>query len=168
MYKITVNNKFSFSVEPAPDIKSGKINERAEVWDSIQIKEGLFHVIKDNKSYTVDIIKADYAGKNFIISVNGTHYKLSLKDKFDELLKNLGMDNPADKKVNHIPAPMPGMVIEVCVKEGASIKKGESLIVLEAMKMENILKSPVDGIIKKVNVSKGSIVEKNQILIQFA
>jgi acetyl/propionyl-CoA carboxylase alpha subunit len=167
MYKITVNTKFNYSVEPVPDNKSGKINGKAETWDAIKIKEGLFHIIKDNKSYTADVVKADYAEKSFVISVNGTHYRLAVKDKFDELLKSLGMDILADKKINHILAPMPGLVIDVSVKEGASIKKGDPLIVLEAMKMENILKSPVDGIIKKVNVSKGSIVEKNQVLIQF-
>lgn len=167
MYKITVNNKFIFSAELNPDNASGKINDKAEIWDSIKIKEGLFHIIKDHKSYTVDVIKTDYAEKSFTLSVNGTQYKLSVKDKFDELLKSLGMGELTDKKINHILAPMPGLVIEVSVREGSSVKKGDSLIVLEAMKMENILKSPAEGIIKKVNVSKGSIVEKNQVLIQF-
>jgi acetyl/propionyl-CoA carboxylase alpha subunit len=167
MYKIRVNNKFDFAVELNPDSLSGKINDRVEAWDSIQIKDGSFHVIKDHKSYTVEIIKADYTEKTFVIAVNGTKYKLSAKDKFDELLKSLGMDELANKKINRILAPMPGLVIEVSVEEGTLVQKGDRLIVLEAMKMENILKSPIDGKIKKINVIKGSIVEKNQVLILF-
>ena len=62
---------------------------------------------------------------------------------------------------------MPGMVLNILVAEGQEVKKGEALIILEAMKMENILKSPTDGVIKKIAINKGVAVEKNQILIQF-
>ena len=62
---------------------------------------------------------------------------------------------------------MPGMVLNILVNEGDTIKKGDPLIVLEAMKMENILKSPTDGVIKKIPINKGVAVEKNQLLIQF-
>jgi len=62
---------------------------------------------------------------------------------------------------------MPGLVLNILVEEGQDIKKGDALIVLEAMKMENILKSPADGKVKKVSVKKGVAVEKGQILIEF-
>ncbi len=62
---------------------------------------------------------------------------------------------------------MPGMVLNILVKEGDVVKKGDPLIVLEAMKMENILKSPTEGTVKKVAAIKGTAVEKNQLLIQF-
>jgi biotin carboxyl carrier protein len=62
---------------------------------------------------------------------------------------------------------MPGMVLNVLVNEGQTVKKGDALLVLEAMKMENILKSPAEGTIKKITAVKGTAVEKNQILIQF-
>ena len=62
---------------------------------------------------------------------------------------------------------MPGMVLNILVTEGQEVKKGDALIVLEAMKMENILKSPTDGVIKKIAINKGVAVEKNQLLIQF-
>ncbi|HSH65835.1 MAG TPA: acetyl-CoA carboxylase biotin carboxyl carrier protein subunit, partial [Bacteroidia bacterium] len=70
-------------------------------------------------------------------------------------------------KINEIKAPMPGLVLDIRVNEGDSIQKGDAVIVLEAMKMENIIKSPVDGTIKKINVKKGLAVEKNQVLVQF-
>jgi biotin carboxyl carrier protein len=167
MYKINVNNKFKFEIEIDPDGKSGNINGQRVLWDSIKIKEGSFHVIKDHKSYNVELVKADYSEKTYTISVNGTKYYLSLKDRFDELLKELGMDRLDKSKINEIKAPMPGLVIDIRVEEGQTIKKGDALLVLEAMKMENILKSPTDGIVKKISVSKGVAVEKNQLLINF-
>ena len=62
---------------------------------------------------------------------------------------------------------MPGLVIEARVKVGDVVKKGGAVIVLEAMKMENILKSPSDGVVKKITVEKGAVVEKNQVLVIF-
>ena len=78
------------------------------------------------------------------------------------------MDALHAKKAADLKAPMPGLVVEVSVSEGQEIKKGDKLVVLEAMKMENILKSPADGVVKKVNVKKGNTVEKNEVLILFS
>lgn len=165
MYKVNINNK-----EHIIDLEndnSGKINGEKATWDMIQIKEGSFHLIKNNKSYNIEIVKSDFNEKTFTVLVNGHKYQLSVKDKFDELLKNLGMDNLNANKINEMKAPMPGLVLDVRVEEGSQIKKGDALLVLEAMKMENIIKSPTDGVIKKINVKKGMAVEKNQVLINF-
>ena len=62
---------------------------------------------------------------------------------------------------------MPGLVLDIRVVEGDAVKKGDPILVLEAMKMENIIKSPTDGIVKKINVKKGVAVEKSQVLIHF-
>ena len=62
---------------------------------------------------------------------------------------------------------MPGLVVNIFVKEGDAVLEGDKLLTLEAMKMENILKSPGDGIIKKINIGKTQTVDKNQILIEF-
>ena len=59
------------------------------------------------------------------------------------------------------------MVLKILVTEGDQVKKGDALLVLEAMKMENIIKSPADGLVKKINAVQGTAVEKNQVLIQF-
>ena len=58
--------------------------------------------------------------------------------------------------------------MEVSVTEGQELKKGDKVLVLEAMKMENILKAPDDAVVKKVHVAKGNTVEKNAVLITFA
>jgi len=164
MYTISTNNN-SYKVEKEND--GWKLNGEKIAIDQIQISESNYHIIKDNKTYDVDVIKFNKEDKTALVKVNGTKYELKVADKFDELLKNLGMDNLAAKKVNNIKAPMPGLVLNILVEDGTVVKKGDALIVLEAMKMENILKSPTDGTVKKISVKKGVAVEKNQILIEF-
>lgn len=167
MLKVKVNNKKEHQVEFESAI-NGTIDGTPFAWDIAEVKNGSFHVIKDSKSYTVEVIKADPAEKSFLVSVNGNKYQLQVKDKYDELLKSLGLDNMNASKVNEIKAPMPGLVLDLRVAEGDKVQKGDPVLVLEAMKMENIIKSPTDGIIKKINVKKGVAVEKNQVLVYFA
>lgn len=166
MLKVTVNNKKEHTIV-FEDASAGTVDGKDFNWDVIEVKSGSFHILKDNRSYNLEVIKADYKEKSFLVSVNGNKYQLTVKDKFDELLKSLGMDNLAANKVNEIKAPMPGLVLDIRVVEGVEVKKGDAVLVLEAMKMENIIKSPTDGIIKKINVKKGIAVEKNQVLVNF-
>lgn len=149
-------------------LSSGTLDGKPFEWDVIEIKDGSFHVIKDKRSFNVEVVKTDEAAKTFTISVNGNKYTLEVKDKYDELLHSLGIDALGGGKVSDMKAPMPGLVLDVRVGEGMAVKKGDALLVLEAMKMENILKSPADGVVKKINVKKGTAVEKNQVLISFA
>lgn len=167
MLKVKVNNKKEHTIV-LDGAANGTIDGEAFEWDVIEVKNGSFHVLKDNKSYNVEVIKSDAAEKSFLVSVNGNKYQLNVKDKFDVLLKSLGMDNLNASKINEIKAPMPGLVIDIRVAEGDTVKKGDAILVLEAMKMENNIKSPTDGMIKKINVKKGVAVEKNQVLINFA
>lgn len=167
MLKVKVNNKKEHTVE-FKNLSEGTIDNKAFEWDVIEVKGGSFHVIKDSKSYSVEVVKADAEEKSFTVSVNGTNYQLAVKDKFDELLKSLGFDDLNDKKVNEIKAPMPGLVLDIVVAAGDTVKKGDSIIVLEAMKMENIIKSPTDGTVSKIAAKKGDAVEKGQVLINFA
>ena len=169
MYSISVNGDKSFKTELEISNSSieGTINDRLIKGDFIKINSHQFHFLFEGKSYSVDVVKLNAEEKSMVLKVNSIKFNLQLKDKYDELLHNLGLDNLAAKKVNDIKAPMPGMVLNILVKEGDQVKKGDALLVLEAMKMENILKSPTDGTIKKIAAIKGNAVEKNQLLIQF-
>jgi biotin carboxyl carrier protein len=165
MYKTTVNNKQELTF----DKKDGAwtLDGRELAFDLITIRDNCFHVIKDNRSYTAEVVSHDPAAKLFVIKINQQTYTVNLKDKYDELLHQLGLDKAMSKKLSNIKAPMPGLVLNILVGEGAAVKKGDALLVLEAMKMENILKSPADGTVKRVSVKKGMAVEKNQVLIEF-
>ncbi|HET6991697.1 MAG TPA: biotin/lipoyl-containing protein [Bacteroidia bacterium] len=146
---------------------TGTIDDKSFACDVISPEFQKFHVIRDHKSYEVEIVEADIQAKTLVIKVNGHTYPLSIADKFDELLQSMGMDKIANKKINELKAPMPGLVLNVMVSEGQAVKKGDAIIVLEAMKMENILKSPADVTIKSIPVKKGVAVEKGQVLVLF-
>ncbi len=169
MYTITVNNKTTYKtdVKVSNSLFEGLLNEKLISGNILKLNNYQFHILYNNKSYNIDVVKLNTEEKAITVKVNSVKFNLTLKDKYDELLHNLGLDNLATKKVADIKAPMPGMVLNVLVNEGDVVKKGDTLIILEAMKMENSLKSPTDGTIKKIAVTKGVAVEKNQLLIQF-
>ena len=77
------------------------------------------------------------------------------------------MDNLLVTKVSDLKAPMPGLVLSIDVEVGKEVKKGDALLILEAMKMENVIKSPTDGVIKSIAVKTSQAVEKNQLLLNF-
>ncbi len=157
MLKAKVNNKYDFVIDEGSH----------KGIDLIEVKQGIFHIIKDNKSYNAEVLKANREEKSFVIRVNGNKYTVQIKDKYDNLLKELGIDVASALKVKEMKAPMPGLVVDVRVKEGGTVQKGDALVVLQAMKMENILKSPADATIKKIHIKKDDTIEKNQLLISF-
>ena len=169
MYTIKVNGNKEFKTELTVrnNDLTGTLNGAEFKADIIKVRDGVYHLLKDNVSYNLEVVKHVPDEKKLFVKINNTPYTLDIKDKYDDLLHSLGLDSLASKKVKDIKAPKPGMVINILVSEGQEVKKGDGLIVLEAMKMENILKSPTDGIIKKIAINKGVAVEKNQLLIQF-
>lgn len=136
-------------------------------YDLIKESDTKFHLIKENKSYNLEILEVNQEAKEFTIKVNGNEYQLKASDKYDELLSKMGISRGAAKKLNELKAPMPGLVLDIKVEAGQEVKKDEPLLVLEAMKMENVLKSPEDVVIKSVEIKTQDTVEKNQILLKF-
>ena len=164
MYQTKVNGK---NFEVTKNEESFLVNGEPFQWDIVKISESYFHILFKNKSYRVEVVKADRATKTFQFKINNKIHAVEVKDKFDLLLEKMGMTNGAAAKINNIKAPMPGLVIDLKVKAGDIVKAGDPLLILEAMKMENILKSPGDGAIKNVKTKKGDSVEKGQVLIEF-
>lgn len=164
MYKINVNDKFAFEVEEKNGLTINGTDFRADV---SRISANTFHLIRDHRSYTAEVSEVNFQEKTCTVKVNGRPYRVSVKDQFDQLLHRLGMDQAAGSKVTDLKAPMPGLVLHVLVKEGDEIRKGDNILVLEAMKMENILKAPADCKVRNVRVTAGDKVEKNQVMIVF-
>lgn len=166
MYKVKVNDQLIL------DIKTDKdqilINDDLVELDVQTLNQDRSsHVIYKHKSYNVELVEINEQEKVSTVKVNGKLYKIQVEDQFDLLLQKLGMDTGSSNKIRELKAPMPGMVLKVMVEEGTEVKKGDNLLILEAMKMENILKSSTDGIVKKILVSQGDKIEKNTVLVQF-
>lgn len=161
MIKATVNGKKEFTVD------GNVLNGEPTAWDLVQVKQNTFHIIKNNKSYNATIININHEEKTMVINVNGNDYELSIKDKYDLLLQQLGINTKAAGAVQVIKAPMPGLIINIIAAEGTEVKKGDPLLILEAMKMENVIKSPRDGKVKKISVQLRNAVEKNQVMLEF-
>ena len=136
-------------------------------WDVIPVNENTFHIIHEAKNYLAHIVSIDYTEKVFHLKINGKPVSLELKDKMDILLEQLGMSDLANQQLNDLKAPMPGLMVDILVKEGDEVQKGDSLLILEAMKMENVIKAAGDGTIQEIKVKKGDSVEKGQLLITF-
>ena len=150
-----VNTRFDFELDEVVN------------WDVVEVKEGRFHIVYNNTSFVADVLTHDRKSKTFEIIINNNTYSVQLKDRFDELLHDLGMDAGNSNKDNDVKAPMPGRVLEILVKEGDAVSEGDGLIVLEAMKMENIIKSTREGVLKHIQTAEGDSVEKNAVLLSY-
>ena len=158
-------NKNTYKIEE----KSGELflDDHPFDWDLQQLEADHFHILKDNKSYRVEVINADYETKTFQLKINGKTHEVSLKDKTDLLLEKMGLSAVANNTMKELKAPMPGLIYELQVAVGDTVEKGDVLLILVAMKMENAIKAIGSGVVKQINVNLNDSVEKNQLLITF-
>jgi biotin carboxyl carrier protein len=165
MHQLKVNSKYNYEVDKNGD--GVLINGNKVTADIKQLNAAAWHIINNLRSYNVEVISFNSSEKTAEIKVNNNIYSISAKDQFDILLDKLGLSSLNAAKISEIKAPMPGMVLKVFVSEGMKINKGDNLFILEAMKMENIIKSPADVTVKTVKIKHGDKVEKGQILMLF-
>lgn len=141
---------------------------RADVQDLNMIENGnqTLHLLQDNQSYHISVIDTDFDNKKLMLEINGNPYEISIEDEYDQLVKKMGLSAGGAQKLTNIKAPMPGLILDILVEPGQAIEKGTQLLILEAMKMENVLKSEGEGIVKSIEIKKGAAVDKGQILIE--
>jgi acetyl/propionyl-CoA carboxylase alpha subunit len=99
--------------------------------------------------------------------LNENKYHVEHQDENDLLLEKMGIQKGSIKTTDELRAPMPGLIVDIRVEEGQKVANGEPLVVLKAMKMENVLKSPHEGTIKKILVMKNQKIEKDAVILQF-
>lgn len=105
---------------------------------------------------------------NIMVSYEGLTYDVGVTNETKKLLaKYIRKSGSAGASgAGSIKAPMPGMVVKVLVKEGLPVSKGDQLLIIEAMKMENAINAPVAGTIKSIKVKEGEAVEKDALMIE--
>ncbi|MDT0676631.1 acetyl-CoA carboxylase biotin carboxyl carrier protein subunit [Autumnicola musiva] len=156
IYKIKVNTSYDFEFT----------REEIETLDQQQVSASGFHVLKDNRSFKAKILNSDFNRKKYSVKINSNIYEVDIANELDLLIEAMGLSLGSAQLMNDIKAPMPGLILDVNVQEGDEVQEGDTLLVLEAMKMENTLTAPGVGVIKSVHVKKGQGVEKNQLLIE--
>lgn len=161
MIKIQVSN------QEAKFISEDQVLQYKKELDIKDIGNSLFSVLHKNKSHEISISKIDKEARLISLTIDGIFSQVSYAHKIDLLLEKMGFDLGSANKMSILKAPMPGLVVDWFVKEGDKVQSGDKLLILEAMKMENIIKSTGEGVIKKLQVQKGMAVEKNQLLIEF-
>lgn len=157
MYNINVNATYSF------DVSEDQLSE----FDAIETGKDRHHILHDYASVKAQILKSNFNSKNYTVKINNNTYAVQIQDDLDQLIKKMGFSLSDTKKVDAIKAPMPGLILEVNVKPGQEVKENDALMILEAMKMENVINSPRDGVIKAIHVNETDSVIKNALLIEF-
>ncbi len=128
---------------------------------------GRYSLLINNRSYEVVVRRLeadDESGQRYEVLIGGQPYEVRLEDERERALANLagGGHESGDATVK---APMPGLVINIPVAVGDVVERGQTVAVLEAMKMENDLGAPRKGIIKEIKVSTGQAVNQGQPMV---
>ena len=161
-----------------------KVNDRNAIVKEIRRKGNLVTLSVDNKIYEVDIDKVsgeEYSilseGKSYNVEVIPTDdpkiyrvntiyfaFDVSVNDAEARYLQKRKKKD-ADGTTDTIKSPMPGKVVKVLVQKGDHVEKGQTVVVLSAMKMESEYKAGCDGIVSKVAIKEGDTVDGNQLRV---
>lgn len=160
-----MDNLFSVKVDHDFDFKLSK--DQISSLDLIKTGDHAYHLLKDGVSYHIEVLNANFTEGTYTISINGSEFATKIHTPLDELIEKMGFASNSNKNIDTIEAPMPGLILDILVQEGQEVKEDDQLVILEAMKMENIITSPRNGVIKKIGVKQGEAVDKKQLLIEF-
>jgi biotin carboxyl carrier protein len=153
--KVLVNNTQEFLIG----------EDRIQSLDILKESDSAYHLLHDQKSILARVVDSDFNNKTYTININSNNYKVQIQTPLDDLIKKMGYTIGSARVVNSITAPMPGIIIGIQVKKDQEVKEGDTLLILEAMKMENAIICPKDAKIKEVYVAIGDTVDKNKLLI---
>jgi biotin carboxyl carrier protein len=122
----------------------------------------------DNQNFIIKAEKeSDDNNTEFMLVCQSQSYNVACKSELDLLVEKFSAGRSAGKIKNELVSPMPGAIVKINVEEGQSLKKGDVILVLEAMKMENELRAAGDCVVQKILVEEKTSVDKNQVLIKF-
>lgn len=136
------------------------IGDRVYDVDWVEVQNGVFSMIVDGRARTACVARRD---GGLIVWVDGRRVSLDRRAQGDDIAGTAGGSGAGSGVVK---APMPGTVVKVLVSEGDEVSAGRSIVIVEAMKMENEVRSQVDGVVRKVNVSAGDSVGTTEAMVE--
>lgn len=144
---------------------SAQIDGRMVQFDFQHVRGSLYSLIVDGQVFSAHV-ESDQEATEIC---RGPHLlRVAVEDERAALLRQLARGESSTAAAIEIKAPMPGLVVRLLVQTGAAVKKGQSVAVIEAMKMENDIKAPLDAVVTAVHVAERIAVEKNTRLITLA
>lgn len=155
------NRKFSFSLPLKHTIRIGKRDYDVKLKSDEKLGT---YILWKNRKYPVEIVRSSQ--NKYEILFNDISYTFTVETPFSLQRKKVLSSSRGKIEKEIIKAPMPGKIIDVLVREGATVVKGEPVVILEAMKMQNELISPANGIIEKVYAKTNTNVMKDDLLIE--
>ena len=169
MIKALFNDKTALELSKiSDDGLAGEVDREAYNWDVSEISPNSWSVI-DEKGNSFSIVLDEYSpdSKKYTFKIAGQAIEVTEQSEFDLLLKELGISSGGTKKLKEIKAPMPGLVLNVLVSEGQEVSEGDVIVILEAMKMENVIKSSTGARVKSIRVNKGDTIDKGGVMVTF-
>ncbi|SFE36283.1 biotin carboxyl carrier protein [Chitinophaga sp. CF118] len=163
MIKAIVNGDAPFVISTDGGVFS--CNEQQVAWSGLELPSGNYSIVLDGRSYLAQVVKVDKVAKMVTIVIDQQEYEVAIEEPIDQLLAEMGIKDAMTRKVNDIKAPMPGLILKILVTPGQIIQKGDPVLILEAMKMENVFKTTVDAVVKEVKVTERTAVEKGEVLV---
>jgi biotin carboxyl carrier protein len=160
-YITTVNGK-EFEIEIV-DERHIRIGDRLLAVDFESVSgQPVFSLILDGRSYESFVYQGD---EDWEVLLRGRQFQVRVEDEREKRLRGAAGGGVAEGGEFHLKAPMPGLVVAIPITEGQEIKKGQVLLILESMKMQNELKAPRDGVVERIRVKTGESVEQKQTIL---
>ncbi|HZV44032.1 MAG TPA: biotin/lipoyl-containing protein [Saprospiraceae bacterium] len=152
------------------EIDSQRFQWLPEEWrdlDCIATGENEFHVIENGKSHWITVLEFDLRSRSCVLKVDGEIKQVKFLRDLDLMIERMGLNAVQVNQLKNLIAPMPGLVTGIKTEAGQEVEKGTPLLILEAMKMENVIVAPHQAIIKEIKVIAGQAVEKGTVLLEF-
>lgn len=156
-------NKEHINLEIGPSEGMAQVNGEYCEYEFTE-HNGRFYFRVGTRQWILANVKVE--GTQIRFDIDGQPVELQVKNEQALLLETLGMKAELEQSVGDIKAPMPGKVLSIDVRQGDQVQKGDTLLVLEAMKMENEIKAPIQGRVKTIQVELGQTIEKKTLLVE--
>jgi len=161
---IAVSPSDSKYVIRGPFTEDIRINGHKKDIKIFENEEGFTFIEFRNKKYLAEI--TDKSQNKYTVLLNGVSYSFTIESPISYKRRKYLQKHKQANKMEAITAPMPGKIIELLVEESASVKEGEAILILEAMKMQNEILAQVSGKVKKIHVKAGDSVTKDDVLME--
>ena len=138
----------------------------AEDFEVRKLSDVEYLIILNRKSYRAVIKNINEDSGNVLVSLNDKDFDCYVSTPLDQTIEALDLSSKEKAYSKNLVAIMPGMVLDVMVSKGQIVQEGDPLMILEAMKMENVLKAASEGLVKEVYCNASDAVEKGQLLIE--